>query len=82
MSLRHFKALGMEAIEKLKAQIENLLQKLNLQREENSELRSKLLKSESENRAKEEYIKALEYKISSGHGGTAVADMKSLDAKG
>lgn len=81
MSSRHLKALGMEAIEKLKAHIENLLQKLNLQREENSELRSKLLKSESENRAKEEYIKALEYKISSTSGSGAV-EMKSLDAKG
>lgn len=70
----------MEAIEKLKTQIENLLQKLNLQREENSELRSKLLKSESENRAKEEYIKALEYKVSAHSGG--MAEMKSLDAKG
>jgi len=71
----------MEAIEKLKAQIENLLQKLNLQREENSELRSRLLKTESENRAKDEYIKALEHKISSVQGG-GVAELKSLDAKG
>lgn len=69
----------MEAIEKLKTQIENLLQKLNLQREENSDLRSRLLKTESENRAKDEYIKALEYKISSVQGSP---EIKSLDAKG
>jgi BMFP domain-containing protein YqiC len=69
----------MEAIEKLKTQIENLLQKLNLQREENSDLRSRLLKTESENRAKDVYIKALEYKISSVQGSP---EIKSLDAKG
>ncbi len=66
----------METIEKLKLQIENLLQKLNLQREENSELRNKLLKSESENKAKDEYIKALEQKIAIS------AELKNLDAKG
>jgi len=66
----------METIEKLKLQIENLLQKLNLQREENSELRNKLLKSESENKAKDEYIRALEQKIAIS------AELKNLDAKG
>jgi len=76
MSFRHFKAQKMETIEKLKLQIENLLQKLNLQREENSELRNKLLKSESENKAKDEYIKALEQKIAIS------AELKNLDAKG
>jgi hypothetical protein len=76
MSFRHFKAQKMETIEKLKLQIENLLQKLNLQREENSELRNKLLKSESENKAKDEYIRALEQKIAIS------AELKNLDAKG
>lgn len=69
----------MEAIEKLKAQIENLLQKLNLQREENSELRNKLLKAESENRAKDEYIKTLEQRMSLAQSGF---ELKNLDAKG
>jgi hypothetical protein len=76
MSFRHFKAQKMETIEKLKLQIENLLQKLNLQREENSDLRNKLLKSESENKAKDEYIRALEQKIAIS------AELKNLDAKG
>jgi septal ring factor EnvC (AmiA/AmiB activator) len=76
MSFRHFKAQKMETIEKLKLQIENLLQKLNLQREENSELRNKLLKSESENKAKDEYIRALEQKIAIS------TELKNLDAKG
>jgi len=80
MSLRHFKAQKMETIEKLKLQIENLLQKLNLQREENSELRNKLLKSESENKAKDEYLKALEQKIVLLQNGGS--ELKNLDAKG
>ncbi len=60
----------MEAIDKLKSQIENLLKKLNSQREENSEMRNRLIKVETDNRVKDEYIKALENKLS------------SLDAKG
>lgn len=68
----------MEAIEKLKLQIESLLQKLELLREENSDLRTKAIKMESENRAKDEYIKALEHKIASIENN----EIKSLDAKG
>ncbi len=68
----------MEPIEKLKLQIETLLQKLELLREENSDLRTKALKTESENRAKDEYIKALEHKIASIEN----SETKSLDAKG
>jgi|WetSurMetagenome_2_1015567.scaffolds.fasta_scaffold450930_3 hypothetical protein len=55
----------MEAIDKLKSQIENLLKKLNSQREENSEMRNRLIKVETDNRVKDEYIKALENKLSS-----------------
>ncbi len=70
----------METIERLKLHIQNLLQKLNLQKEENSELRSKLLKLESENKAKDEYIKALEQKISLSQN--SASELKNLDAKG
>lgn len=65
----------MEAIDKLKSQIESLLKQLNAQAEENSEMRNKLIKAETENRVKEEYIKALESKLSS-------LDSKNFDAKG
>jgi BMFP domain-containing protein YqiC len=68
----------MEAIEKLKLQIGRLLQKLELLKEENSDLRAKAIKTESENRAKDEYIKALEHKIASIEN----SEIKSLDAKG
>ena len=53
----------MEAIEKLRSQIDDLLQKLDLQREEGGELRNKLIKSEAENRVKDEYIRSLEQRL-------------------
>jgi hypothetical protein len=65
----------MEAIDKLKSQIESLLKQLNAQAEENSQMREKLIKAEADNRVKEEYIKALESKLST-------LGSKNLDAKG
>ncbi len=65
----------MEAIDKLKSQIESLLKQLNAQAEENSHMRDKLIKAETDNRVKEEYIKALESKLSS-------LDNKNFDTKG
>jgi len=70
----------MEAIDRLKSQIENLLSKLERQREENSELRGKLLRVEAENRAKDEYIKTLEQKIVTVNEGFVTP--VNLDAKG
>jgi len=70
----------MEAIERLKSQIDDLLQKLDLQREESSELRNKLIKSDAENRVKDEYIKALEQKINMLQNESGIT--KNLDAKG
>jgi hypothetical protein len=65
----------LEAIDKLKSQIETLLKQLNAQAEENSQMRDRLIKAETDNRVKEEYIKALEGKLS-------MLDNKNLDAKG
>ena len=69
----------MEAIEKLRSQIDELLQKLDLQREEGGELRNKLIKSEAENRVKDEYIRSLEQRLNALQGESA---LKNLDAKG
>lgn len=53
----------MEAIDRLKLQIEQLLQQLSVQREENSWLHTKIEQIESDNALKDEYIKALEEEI-------------------
>ncbi len=53
----------MEAIDRLKLQIEHLLQQLSVQREENSWLHTKIEQIESDNALKDEYIKALEEEI-------------------
>ncbi len=53
----------MEAIDRLKLQMEQLLRQLNVQKEENSWLHTKIEKIESDNALKDEYIKALEDEI-------------------
>ncbi len=69
----------MEAIEKLKMQIEPILSTMKLQREANTEIREQVARLESDNSLKDEYIKALEDEISALQSGGKIGPIDKED---